>query len=104
MKHEYSTQLISVSAVGLWGVLSQAPEALKLLALTVAVAAGHVAVAWLRLWKERFDKQRERLERPTEPPPESDNGEVQKQRSETEKSGEDSRRDSEGQETHGVRS
>lgn len=69
MKHEYSTQLISVSAVGVWGFLSQAPEALKLLGLTVAVAAGHVAVAWLRLWKERFDNQRERLERPTVTPP-----------------------------------
>ena len=98
MRHEseFSTQLISVSAVGLWGIVSQAPEALKLLALTVAVAAGHVAVAWLRLWKERFDKQRERLERPTEPPPEKDSGEVQKQGSETEKSGEDSGSHSEG--------
>lgn len=84
MKHELDTQLISVSAVGLWGILSQAPEALKLLAITIAVASGHVAVAWLRLWKERFDKQRERLERPTEPPPENQSGEVQKPRSESE--------------------
>lgn len=86
MKHEYSTQLISVSAVGLWGVLSQAPEALKLLALTVAVAAGHVAVAWLRLWKERFDKQREKLERPTVTPPapsENNDGQVSRADGET---------------------
>lgn len=88
MKHEYSTQLISVSAVGLWGFLSAAPEALKLLALTVAVAAGHVAVAWLRLWKERFDKQREKLERPTVTPPaptEDGNGDVPRTESEAPK-------------------
>lgn len=79
MRHEFDAHLISVSAVGLWGLLSQAPEALKMLGVTVAVAAGHVAVAYLRLWKERFDKQRERLERPTITPPtpeESDRGEV----------------------------
>lgn len=88
MKHEYSTQLISVSAVGVWGFLSAAPEALKLLALTVAVAAGHVAVAWLRLWKERFDKQREKLERPTvtppAPPPSSENNDGQVSRADGE--------------------
>lgn len=87
MKHEYSTQLISVSAVGVWGFLSAAPEALKLLALTVAVAAGHVAVAWLRLWKERFDKQREKLERPTVTPPapseENNDGQVSRADGET---------------------
>lgn len=66
---EYDSHVISVGAVGLWSVVSQAPEALKVLGVTVAVALGHVVVAWLRLWKERFDKQRERLERPTEPPP-----------------------------------
>lgn len=74
MRHEFEAHIISVSAVGVWGVLSQAPEALKVLGVTVAVALGHVAVAWLRLWKERFDKQREKLERPTEPPPEATDG------------------------------
>ena len=88
MRQEYDTHLISVSAVGLWSLLSQAPEALKVLGVTVAVAAGHVAVAYLRLWKERFDKQRERLERPTvtpPPPEESEHGEVPRTDSEAPK-------------------
>lgn len=100
MKPEYTNHLISVSAVGLWGFVSAAPEALKLLSLTIAVAAGHALVSWLQYQKQRWEKAREKLDRPSEVP----SGEVRQSDSETPESGEHPRSDSEGKETHGVRS
>ena len=90
MQKEYSTQLISVSAVGIWSLLSQAPEALKLLSLTIAVAAGHALVAWLQLQKQKWDKARERLDRQTLPPAGVENGSVSRENGEASKPEKDS--------------
>jgi len=92
MRNELNTHLISVSAVGLWGFVSAAPEALKLLSLTIAVAAGHALVSWLQYQKQKWEKAREKLDRPSEVP----SGEVRQTNSETAQSREHPRGDSEG--------
>lgn len=99
MKPEYTNHLISVSAVGLWGFVSAAPEALKLIGVTIAVAAGHALVAWLGYQKQLWERARARLDRPSEVP----SGEVQGTDGGAPKTEENPGGDAARQETDGLR-